>query len=41
MMYDPNTFTLNLEQLLSSAPIGQSNVKELCWPSLRLTRYVL
>lgn len=24
MMYDPNVFTINLEQLLSSAPIGKS-----------------
>jgi Ca2+-dependent lipid-binding protein len=23
MMYDPNVFTINLEQLLSSAPIGK------------------
>lgn len=26
MMYDPNVFTINLEQLLSSAPIGELQV---------------
>jgi len=29
MMYDPNVFTINLEQLLSSAPIGKCTLLPL------------